>query len=56
LELAPLVAGDFADLLVDDAERDEPLDFRDVDVERFLDGPHVDMTSSTVPTGCHPRP
>ncbi len=29
-----------------------------LDAERFLDGPQVDMTLHTVPTGCHtgPRP
>jgi hypothetical protein len=36
-------------LLVDD-------DFLLVDDDRFLDAPHVDMTSYTVPTGRHPQP
>jgi hypothetical protein len=37
------------------AELDERVCF---DAERFLDGPQVDMTLHTVPTGCHagPRP
>ena len=54
-EPVPFAVVAFAERLPD-VVRAEAADLRDADVERFLDGPQVDMALPTVPTGCHTRP
>jgi hypothetical protein len=54
--LPDVFADPFALVLFPDASLLVVGDFLLVDDDRFLDAPHVDMTSYTVPTGCHPQP
>lgn len=54
VELLP--AEPLVELLVGADEPFLPADFLAVDDDFFLEAPHVDMTSYTVPTRRHPRP
>jgi hypothetical protein len=51
----PLPAEPMVELLAGAVEPFLDLDFLAVDDDFFLEAPHVDMTSYTVPTRRHPR-
>jgi hypothetical protein len=56
LDAEPLPVAPLEELLADDVEPFLGVAFLALDDDFFLDAPHVDMTSYTVPTRCHPRP
>jgi hypothetical protein len=56
LVVEPLPAEPLVELLAGTVEPFLAVDFLAVDDDFFLEAPHVDMTSYTVPTRRHPRP